>query len=126
MVKVYMMINSCYKFINLLVNINMHHPAVFRTLFLYILFYVYIKIWFCLRIVIFFISTLLCETSYGYGEKYIINSSQTSVLGSNIFFNNKHSLGIPTGSATGVGMTCVGRTDAGITPGLPKGMLKAC
>lgn len=48
------------------------------------------------------------------------------MLGSNIFFNNKHSLGIPTGSATGVGMTCVGRTDAGITPGLPKGMLKAC
>jgi hypothetical protein len=74
----------------------------------------------------FFISTLLCEIAYGYDGKYIIGSFQTSVFGSNIFFNNKHSLGIPTGSTTGVGITCVGRPGAGITPGLPIGKLKGC
>ena len=37
---------------------------------------------------------------------------QTSVAGSNIFFNNKHSLGCPIGSRAAVDMIG-GRTDAG-------------
>lgn len=102
----------------------MLHSAILRTLFLYVLFNVYIKIWFSLHCNLF--HQYLCEISNGYGVKYISSSSQTSVLGSNIFFNNKHSLGIPTGSTTGVGITCAGRPEAGITPGLPIGMLKAC
>lgn len=48
------------------------------------------------------------------------------MVGSNIFFNSKHSLGVPTGSITWVGIICVGRAGTGINPGLPIGRLTAC
>jgi hypothetical protein len=47
---------GCYTFINLLVNIDMLHPSIFRTLFFYIFFNVQIKIWLCLQIIIIDIS----------------------------------------------------------------------
>lgn len=61
-----------------------------------------------------------------YGVIAINQLALTSVVGSNIFFNSKHSVGVPTGSATWVGIICVGRAGAGINPGLPTGKLIAC
>ena len=59
-------------------------------------------------------------------QLYLNQLILTSVVGSNIFFNSKLSLGVPTGSATVVGISCVGRAGAGIIPGLPIGKLIAC
>lgn len=51
---------------------------------------------------------------------------ETSVAGSNIFFNSKHSLGVPTGSAAGVGIACAGRAGPETAACPLTGKLRAC
>lgn len=104
---------------HLLIHMYMLHPAIFGTFFFHISLYFQIKIWVRLH----------HKTEINISHKKLLNSarkSQTSMAGSNIFFNNKHSLGDPINSAAILGIT--GAVTAGTgTAGCPTtGKLMAC
>lgn len=111
----------------------MLHATILGTFFLYIISNVQIKLRLILRYHYYFVKGQISPE----GERcfLLIVSSWiehilqlkilTSVAGSNIFFNSKHSLGVPIGSgareATCVGRTVLGRTAVGL-----RGMVIAC
>lgn len=93
----------------LLVHVYMLHPATFRAFFFNIVFNVYIKIWLPLQYNIKFQNKFFFFEGK---QNNLYQRAQTSVAGSNIFFNSRHSLGFPMGSVTANGITVAGRIGA--------------
>lgn len=104
---------------HLLIHIYMLHPAIFGTFFFHISLYFQIKIWVHLH------HKTGINTSY---KKVVHNArkSLTSMAGSNIFFNSKHSFGNPINSAAGLGITGAVTAGTGTAVCPTIGKLTAC